>query len=170
MEKKEKEQEIKNLDVNFATESETYSENMDEKRNNFTTSKIKDPNAVLIKKFDLEPGEILITTIECTIKGTNTLKSYGKLYISGRYICFAATVLGLNVKEVLPFQKIKEINSKNGKILCRTKKKKFSFYDIEKVEEIEKLICELWNKDVSERSVEPIKKKSKKSKYWILYR
>jgi len=52
---------------------------------------------------------------------------------------------------------------KNGKILLYTKSKKFTFYDIEESDELGKLISELWKKEVSEGTGEPITKKKSKN-------
>jgi len=153
-----------NLDLNKSfsyTESETQSERMDDTNSARELNK-KDPNYILVKKFDLEPTEILIKSVECSIKEAKSLKAYGTLFITTRYLCYEASVLGMVSKEVIAYQKLKEIKIKNGKLYIYTKKKKVAFYIEEEKDalELENLITGLKDKINSEG--EPIKKKNQK--------
>jgi len=165
MKQKERNEILKNdnlLNVDTQSESDTISEQVGDERVVF--EKKKDLNTVVMEKFELEPGDVLIKFIECSIKKNKSLKSSGKLYITINNLCIDTSVLGLNSKDVIPLFKIKEISCEDEKIVINTKTKKLAFYDIPNIQEILNLINELWKKIMAENSGEihqPVKKKKK---------
>ncbi|GAM18524.1 hypothetical protein SAMD00019534_016990 [Acytostelium subglobosum LB1] len=75
-------------------------------------------NEKVHKRFNLDPSNVVITTIKCSIKGHS-----GKLYVTESHLCFISKMMMKEKKKIIPFSDILEVENDSAKQVVKLVRK-----------------------------------------------